>query len=121
MEPKAIRFVSEQINVSFGARKGLQKRPVCPESFLWRGASHVIVELMAEWHDYSRKGKMAHNMRPSHLASAEQRGSWGVGRHYFRVRTADRRIFDIYYDRAPKDAVDRKGGWWVLRELAEEP
>ena len=60
---------------------------------------------------------MAHNMRESHLAAAAKRGSRGVGRHFFRVRTEDDRFFDVYYDRAPKDVVDRKGSWYLLREV----
>jgi hypothetical protein len=61
---------------------------------------------------------MAVNMRPSHIATASGRGSWGVGRFYFRVRLESGRIFDLYYDRAPKSADDRKGGWFLLREMA---
>ncbi|MFH1864603.1 MAG: DUF6504 family protein [Candidatus Eisenbacteria bacterium] len=41
----------------------------------------------------------------------------GVGRHYFRVRTDDGRVFDLYYDRAPKDTADRKGSWHLLMEM----
>jgi len=26
-------------------------------------------------------------------------------------------VFDLYYDRAPKDTVDRKGSWHLLREM----
>jgi len=62
---------------------------------------------------------MAHNMRAEHAATAEVRGSWGVGRHYFRVRTFAGRIFDLYYDRAPKNADNRKGAWFLYREMTE--
>lgn len=62
---------------------------------------------------------MAHNMRPPHAAAAEKRGSWGVGRDYYRIRTASRQVFDIYFDRAPEDALDRKGGWFLYREIVE--
>ena len=57
-------------------------------------------------------------MRPANIAKAVRRGSWGVGRFYFRVRTESGRLFDLYYDRAPKDADDRKGTWFLFRELA---
>jgi hypothetical protein len=63
---------------------------------------------------------MTSNMRPEHAAVAERRGSWGVGRDYYRVLTDSGRIFDIYYDRAPKDAGRRKGAWFLYRELALE-
>jgi hypothetical protein len=28
-------------------------------------------------------------------------------------------IFDIYFDRAPKDINSRKGSWFIYRELEE--
>jgi len=36
------------------------------------------------------------------------------------VRTADGRVFDLYYDRAPRDTQDRKGSWHLLREMEIE-
>lgn len=50
-------------------------------------------------------------------ASASGATTRGVGRHYFRVRTDDGRVFDLYYDRAPKDTADRKGSWHLLMEM----
>ena len=68
---------------------------------------------------------MARNMRPDHALAAARRGSWGVGRDYFRVRTGvtagDGRIFDIYYDRSPKTASERKGMWFLFREMKDSP
>jgi hypothetical protein len=61
---------------------------------------------------------MARNMTPEHAATAERRGSWGVGRFYFRVKTEAGNIFDLYYDRSPKNVDDRKGGWYLFRELS---
>ncbi len=60
---------------------------------------------------------MARNMRPERAAMASHRGSWGVGRDYYRVRTDCGRVFDLYYDRAPKNAGDRKGAWYLYREM----
>jgi hypothetical protein len=61
---------------------------------------------------------MALNMRPSHAATAKRRGSWGVGRFYLRVRTESGRVFDLYYDRAPKSIDDRKGVWILYWEMS---
>jgi hypothetical protein len=88
---------------------------------VWRGETQRIVEMLSEWHDYERRGRAAKNMRPSHAAVAATRGSWGVGRDWFRVRTAEGCIFDLYYDRAPKDADRRKGEWRLVKELRESP
>jgi hypothetical protein len=62
---------------------------------------------------------MAQNMTAAHLAVASSRGSWGVGRFTFCVRTEDDRIFELYYDRAPKSVDDRKGSWMLYRELVK--
>ena len=61
---------------------------------------------------------MARNMQTGRAATAERRGSWGVGEFYYRVRTERERIFDIYYDRSPKDVNRRKGEWFLFRELS---
>jgi hypothetical protein len=55
-------------------------------------------------------------MRPSHADRAAARGSWGVGRFHFRVRVEDGHVYQLYYDRAPGDADDRKGKWFLYCE-----
>ena len=120
MEGKALSFISERVEPLFEEGSGFEKRPLCPSGFEWRGHTYRIEECSREWRDYARRGKMAHNMRTSHLESAQKRGSRGVGRYYFRVRIDDGRVFDLYYDRAPRDTQDRKGSWHLLREMARE-
>ena len=95
----------------------LEKKPGCPNRFVWRGDTYQILEILSEWHDYGRRGRMEHNMRADHALVAARRGSWGVGRDYYRVRTDTGQVFDIYYDRAPKTASDRKGAWFLYREM----
>ena len=119
MTIKPVRFICEAIEVHFAQTPLLEKKPGAPDRFTWRGEPFAVVEVLSEWHDYHRRGRMARNMRPTHAATAESRGSWGVGQDYYRVRTTDGRIFDLYYDRAPKDAGRRKGAWFLDRELAE--
>jgi hypothetical protein len=117
MDFKPLYFIGEPIEVVFGEPPALAKSPGCPDGFIWRGETYRIVELLREWCDFTRRGKMAHNMRKSHLATAANRGSLGVGRFTFRVRTEDNRIFELYYDRAPKSVDDRKGSWVLYREM----
>lgn len=119
MEFQPVRFIDEAIEVQFDRLPVFEKRPPCPDDFFWRGEAHRVVELLSEWHDYARRGRMAANMRPEHAALAAERGSWGVGRAYFRVRTEAGAIFDLYYDRAPKGVAQRKGSWFLFRELTE--
>ncbi len=88
-----------------------------PSAFVWRGKVHSVTEVVWEWLDFGRRGRVGEDMQPEHLRSVRRFGSWGVGRFYFRVRVEDGRVFDLYYDRAPKDAADRQGHWYLWREL----
>jgi len=98
------RFIAEEVEVLYDQLPALEKKPGCPDGFVWQGESYEIVG----------------NMQPQHAAVAERRGSWGVGRDYYRVRTRENRIFELYFDRAPKDADRRKGAWFLFRELGTE-
>jgi hypothetical protein len=120
MDFQPIHFYDEPIEVHFGVPPVREKTPPCPDGFTWNGDEHRVLEKLAEWSDFTRRGKSARNMRPSHAAVAAGRGSLGVGRFYFRVLVESRQVFDIYYDRAPQDADRRKGQWFVYRELAGE-
>ena len=119
MDLHPAHFYDEAISVAFDSDPGLEKRPNCPSSFTWRDETHRIMEMLAEWSDFTRRGKMARNMRPAHASTAATRGSLNVGRFYFRVRVDTDQIFDIYYDRAMKNVDDRKGQWFVYREMGE--
>jgi hypothetical protein len=116
---ESLRFIGESIEVVFAEPPVRSKSPGCPDGFVWRGETFRVVELLGEWRDFTRRGKMARNMRPTHLAAAANRGSLGVGRFTFRVRTGCGRVFDLYYDRAPKSVDDRKGSWTLYREMEE--
>jgi hypothetical protein len=114
-----IHFFDEPISVSWDSPPIYEKTPPCPQRFTWNGADYPIVELLAEWSDFTRRGRAAKNMRPTHAAVASGRGSLGVGRFFFRVRVQSGRVFDLYYDREIKSTDDRKGHWVVYRELQE--
>ena len=113
-------FIGEPIEVIFDQLLALEKKPPCPNGFVWHGQTYRIAAELEAWHDYERKGRMATNMRPAHAEAAAGRGSWGVGRFYFRVRVADGRLFELYYDRAPKGSKQRKGAWFLHSELSED-
>lgn len=119
MEIKPLRFIVEPIQVQFDQPPMLEKKPGCPDRFVWRGEAYRVIEVLNEWHDYGRRGRMARNMRPEHTVTASRRGSWGVGRDYYRVHTDTGQVFDLYYDRAPKKAGDRKGAWFLYREMTD--
>ena len=131
---KPIHFLDQPIEVIFDLPLELEKSPKCPNAFVWNENTYRVVESLSEWSDFTRRGRMARNMRPAHAAVASTRGSLNVGRFYFGVCAAlsessiaehpsgaagqtETRIFDIYYDRAMKNVDDRKGQWFVYREL----
>ena len=115
-----IHFLDRPIEASFHTPPVLEKSPDCPNGFIWENKTYRITEMLASWSDFTRRGKMARNMRPAHAAVASGRGSLNVGRFYFRVKADTGQIFDIYYDRAMKNVDDRKGQWFIYRELGEE-
>ncbi len=114
---RPLRFIDREIEVTHLHPPTLAKKPHAPDSFLWQGQTYLVRELLSTWVRYERRGRMQSNMQPAHLETAARRGSWGVGRFYFRVRTDPGGVFDLYYDREPESAGDRAGHWFLWREL----
>ncbi len=114
------RYIGREIDVEFDEAPALKKTPHCPDVLHVGDETLRVVELLEEWSDFTRRGRLAKNMREEHLEVARSRGSWGVGRMFFRVRVEDGRLFELYYDRAPKDATDRLGSWFLRCELARD-
>ncbi len=117
---KPPRFIGEAIDAFFEQPPALAKKPGCPDGFVWDGKHYQIVEKLKEWHDYRRRGHMRRNMRPEHAATARRRGSWGVGRDYYRVQVVGGRMFELYYDRSPQGVDRQEGGWFLVCELNDE-
>lgn len=116
-------YIGQVIEVSFDQPPLHSKTPTCPSQFIWGQTTYTILSLLAEWRDYERRGRMSNNMRPQNLTRARKRGSWGVGRFYFRVLVKGEkeedngRCFELYYDRAPKGQKQKNGQWFLDREL----
>lgn len=111
-----LRFIDEPITVLYKNPPLLEKTPGCPDGFIWNTTEYKIKHLLAEWHNYLRRGRYARNMRPAHAAQAAMNGSWGVGRFFFRVCVEGGQIFEIYYDRTPTGVDNRKGNWILYCE-----
>jgi hypothetical protein len=120
MDFTPIHFLDIPIQVRFAAQPVRQKTPHCPDGFEWDERVYQVVAMLSEWKDFSRRGRMARNMRPAHAESAATRGSLGVGRFYFRVRVDTQQVFDLYYDRTIKNVDDRLGHWFLYCELAPQ-
>jgi hypothetical protein len=113
-----IHFYDQPIEVNFDTPPTYEKSPTCPNGFVWDEKTYRIKRSLSEWTDFKRRGKYARNMRPAHAEVASGRGSLNVGRFYFRVQVDTGQVFDIYYDRAMKSVDERKGQWFIFRELA---
>ena len=116
---KPIKFIGQEIEVIFDKPPALTKRPGCPDGFIWQGETFRVAKLRSEWSDFTRRGRFTRNMQPRNQRKTVRRGSIGVGRFYFQVETEDGRIFELYYDRAPKNVDDKLGRWSLFRELAD--
>jgi hypothetical protein len=114
-----LHFIDQPIEVQFDVPPARQKTPPCPDSFIWESKNYRITGKLSEWTDFTRRGRMARNMRPAHASAAVEHGSLGVGRFYFCVQVETGQVFDLYYDRAIKDVDDRLGHWFLYRELSE--
>ena len=114
-----LHFLDLPIDAIFDTPPTREKTPDCPNGFSWENKTYRVIEMLSSWSDFKRRGKMARNMRPAHAEVASSRGSLNVGRFYFRVKVDTGQIFDIYYDRAMKNVDERKGQWFIYRELGE--
>ena len=114
-----LHFLDLPIEPVFDTPPTREKTPECPNGFIWEDKTYRVIKMLSSWSDFKRRGKMARNMRPAHAEVASSRGSLNVGRFYFRVKVDTGQIFDIYYDRAMKSVDERKGQWFIYRELGE--
>lgn len=114
------RFIGEPITVAFDRAPLFSKRPHCPDRFTWNNETFTVTGVLAQRVDFGRRGRMAQNMQQEHAARAAERGSWGVGRYFFTVRTDRGRVFEIYYDRAPRGSDHGEGQWFVRTEEVSE-
>jgi hypothetical protein len=112
-----LQFIGDEISVEFDRERLPLKKPTAPDRFRWAESVFHVAQVISAWREFERKGRFARNMQPHNLRAAAKRGSWGVGRFYFRVEVRGGRVFDLYYDRAPDDAADRLGHWFLFREM----
>lgn len=104
------RFIGEPIAPSFDDTVVVRRLSTL-HGFTWNEQFFPIAEVLRNWRESSpprwrRRGKRA-SLR-WHVST--------LGRDYFRVRVADGRIFELFYDRQMLD--NRLSGRWVLwREL----
>ena len=108
------QFIDKEIQVELLGGTFLERKPKCPTRIFWQDVWVRVLSLESSWDDFSRRGLKERNMHDKHLERAKVRGSWGVGKFYFRFLGEDGHTYTVYYDRAPSDAENRKGKWILL-------
>jgi hypothetical protein len=97
----APKFFSRQISVT---TKGEVKVPV---SFRLDDREYAIADILDSWHDYGFGKSSAHRKR------------WWQRHHrsYFRVKTTEGEVFEIYFDRGTKLEHARRSMWFLSRQI----
>ena len=120
-EDLSARFIGELIEVAYDRPPVLEKRPGPPDGFTWEGRSYRVAAVLREWHDYGLRGKdeafYIKEQGSYRARAARRRGTWGVGRDYYRVRTDTGEVFELYYDRSPRGPGGRKGSWVLFQQV----
>jgi len=96
-----LRLIQEPVTVETAPRpSGL----VAPARFRHRGEEHEVAEVLRTWQDHG-------------YPHGTPRHSWLERRHrtYFRLRTTEGRLFDLYLDRTGNRAHWQ---WYLAREVA---
>lgn len=110
-----MEFYSLPVEVEFDDEPLLEKKSGVPDRFSFRGRAYTIVSVEGEWHTYEAKGKTEkfYGKKRGNMPEMKlrERGSWGVGKDYYRVKTDTGEVFVIYYDRQP---TKKKKGEWIL-------
>jgi hypothetical protein len=110
-------FISAVIEALFHREPAIKKRAGPPDAFVWDGRRFEVVEVLSEWHDYDKRREIGETRR-SQSQLYRQRGSWGLGRDWYRVQTGEGRLFDLYYERRPRSRTVI-GSWVLYCELDE--
>jgi hypothetical protein len=103
-------FISKPVKPLFEGDSPVRSRRKLV-GFIWEGETYRVAEIMRRWREKSPPRWRRHGKRA--------RTRWHVstfGRDYFRVRTCDDRVFELYYDRK-LNYGELDGDWILWREL----
>lgn len=95
------RFIGQEVKVKV---EGEVRQPV---SFRLEGKDYAITEILAAWADYGFGSAPARRKR------------WWQRHHrnYYRVRTTEGEVFEIYYDRGVSLKNPQYKKWYVSRQM----
>jgi hypothetical protein len=95
------RFIDDRIEVEL---EGTIRQP---RAIVWRGARIKVADILHVWSDWG-------------FSVAATQRNWRTRRHrnYYRIRTEDGRLFEIYLDRGTKPGRE---AWFLFQELDSNP
>jgi hypothetical protein len=99
----AERYFGRQIEV---ITKGGENDPKIPVSFELDGREHIIIEVMESWPDYG-------------FSKSETSKTWRTRHHrnYYRVKTAEGEVYEIYYERGVNLKNPEFKKWYITQRL----
>jgi hypothetical protein len=94
-------FISEPIKpVELGVGTTVVAgEPILPHSFVWRGQTYIVDQVIEKWKESSPCRNGANEMY--------------VRKHWYRIRTTDGLVMDIYFERQPASKRQAKQRWWL--------
>jgi hypothetical protein len=97
------RFLGKKIDV---VTKGGDYEAKIPASFKFDGREYIITEVLETWPDFG-------------FAPGETSKTWRTRRHrsYYRVKTAEGEIYEIYFDRGTSLKHPEYRNWYVTQKL----
>lgn len=96
------QFIGAEVEVTMAGDPILM-----PVAFRWENREYTVAEVVSRWFDYG----FGADPRP--------RPKWWQRRHrnYYRVRTTDGQVFELYFDRGTSAKHPERRKWVLYRSL----
>ena len=94
------RFFGQEIKVTVSDELRI------PAAFYLNDREYLISDIIMAWQDYG-------------FSQAARHRRWWQRRHrnYYRVKTTDGEVFEIYYDRGPNLKYPERKKWFLHRQI----
>lgn len=105
---KCDKFISESIKPiagTFDTGAMARGEPGLPARFVWRKTEYSVTQILGKWKETS----------PCKSGGKEKY----VRKHWYKIKTTDNKIMQIYFERKPLPKGQRRTRWW-LYSISEE-
>ena len=104
-----MKFISEPITPAEGSFDFADTpvgEPPLPRRFTWRKTEYEVECILQR-------------RRESSADATHGSGEMYARKHWFRIRTTDGTVMNLYFERQPRSKAQRKTRWWLF--TIEEP